>query len=132
MSQLSSEAIYGVLDAAQGFLEVSRRTIKKVPSLRGRTILNVFYEASTRTRVSFELAAKRLSADAVNITVSGSSVQKGESLIDTVQTLNAMQADAVVMRHSSSGAPHFVAARIKARVLNAGDGQHEHPSQALL
>ncbi|MEE8408022.1 MAG: aspartate carbamoyltransferase catalytic subunit, partial [Myxococcota bacterium] len=103
-----------------------------VPSLRGRTILNVFFEASTRTRVSFELAGKRLSADTVNISTSGSAVAKGESLLDTVQTLNAMQADAVIIRHGASGAAHYIAQRIDARVINAGDGWHEHPSQALL
>lgn len=132
MAGLSADKIHGILDAAQGFAQVSRRTIKKVPSLRGRTILNLFYEASTRTRVSFELAGKRLSADTVNISASGSSVAKGESLLDTVQTLNAMQIDAVIIRHGASGAPHYIAQRIDARVINAGDGWHEHPSQALL
>ena len=129
---VSSDDIYGLLDAARGFKEISRRTIKKVPSLRGRTVLNVFYEASTRTRVSFELAAKRLSADGVNISASGSSTSKGESLLDMAQTLDAMQADVVILRHSESGAPHYLAVRIGARVINAGDGQHEHPTQALL
>lgn len=128
----SSDSIHAVLDQAEGFRSISRRKIKKVPTLRGRTVLNVFYEASTRTRVSFELAAKRLSADAVNISASGSSVKKGESLLDTAQTLDAMQADLVVMRHGMSGAPHFVARRVRAQVVNAGDGQHEHPTQALL
>lgn len=132
MEGMSRDTIHHILDTAQSFREVSRRAIKKVPSLRGRTILNVFYEASTRTRVSFELAAKRLSADGVNISSSGSSVQKGESLLDTAQTLDAMQADAVVIRHGASGAPHYIAKRIKARVINAGDGLHEHPTQALL
>ena len=129
---VSSDEIYGLLDAARGFREISRRTIKKVPSLRGRTVLNVFYEASTRTRVSFELAAKRLSADGVNISASGSSTTKGESLLDMAQTLDAMQADVVIIRHGQSGAPHYLADRIGARVINAGDGQHEHPTQALL
>lgn len=132
MRGLSSENIHGILDTADGFREISRRTIKKVPSLRGRTVLTVFYENSTRTRVSFELAAKRLSADTVNISASGSSVSKGESLIDTAQTLDAMQPDAVVIRHSASGAAQFLAERINARIINAGDGQHEHPTQALL
>ncbi|MFC1610899.1 aspartate carbamoyltransferase catalytic subunit [Myxococcota bacterium] len=132
MRDLNADQIELILSTAQGFRQVSRRIIKKVPSLRGRTILTVFYEASTRTRVSFDLAAKRLSADTVGISASGSSVAKGESLLDTAQTLNAMQPDAVVMRHPASGAPHYVAKRIEARVLNAGDGQHEHPSQALL
>lgn len=129
---VSSDDIYGLLDAARGFREISRRTIKKVPSLRGRTVLNVFYEASTRTRVSFELAAKRLSADGVNISASGSSTSKGESLLDMAQTLDAMQPDIVILRHNESGAPHYLADRIGARVINAGDGQHEHPTQALL
>ncbi len=132
MRGLSAEQIYGILDAARGFKDISRRTIKKVPSLRGRTVLTVFYEASTRTRMSFELAAKRLSADASNIAASGSSVAKGETLLDTAKTLDAMQLDAVVIRHGASGAPHYLADRIGARVINAGDGLHEHPTQALL
>ena len=129
---VSADEIYSLLDSARGFKEISRRTIKKVPSLRGRTVLNVFYEASTRTRVSFELASKRLSADGCNISASGSSTSKGESLLDMAQTLDAMQADAVIIRHSQSGAPHYLANRINARIINAGDGQHEHPTQALL
>jgi aspartate carbamoyltransferase catalytic subunit len=129
---LSPDAMHAVFEAASGFRDISRRTIKKVPSLRGRTVLTVFYEASTRTRVSFEIAAKRLSADTVNISASGSSVSKGESLADTAMTLDAMQPDAVILRHSASGAAAFIAQRIKARVINAGDGQHEHPTQALL
>jgi aspartate carbamoyltransferase catalytic subunit len=132
MRGLGAAQIHGILDAAAGFKDISRRTIKKVPSLRGRTIMNVFYEASTRTRMSFELAAKRLSADVSAIASSGSSVQKGESLLDTAQNLDAMQLDAVVIRHQASGAPHYLADRIKARIINAGDGQHEHPTQALL
>ncbi len=132
MRDLGREQIYGILDASVGFKEISRRAIKKVPSLRGRMVLTVFYEASTRTRMSFELAAKRLSADTANIQFSGSSAQKGETLLDTAQNLDAMQLDAVVIRHSASGAPHYLAGRIKARVINAGDGQHEHPTQALL
>ena len=132
MRGMSADTIYGILATAKGFKEISKRKIKKVPSLRGRTNLNVFYENSTRTRVSFELAAKRLSADGVNISASGSSVSKGESLLDMAQTLNAMQADAVIIRHGSSGAPHYLAERISARVINAGDGLHEHPTQALL
>ncbi|HET6347337.1 MAG TPA: aspartate carbamoyltransferase catalytic subunit [Myxococcota bacterium] len=130
--ELSAAQIHAILDTATGFRDISRRVIKKVPSLRGRTVLNVFYEASTRTRVSFELAAKRLSADAINISASGSSAAKGESLLDTAQTLDAMQADAVVLRHGASGAAKFVSERVAARVINAGDGQHEHPTQALL
>ncbi len=132
MADLDAAAIEQILASAQGFLQISRRTIKKVPSLRGRTVITAFFEASTRTRLSFELAAKRLSADTTNISASGSSVSKGESLHDTVQTLDAMRPDAVVIRHPHSGAAGFVAARVSARVLNAGDGQHEHPSQALL
>ena len=132
MRGVSADSIYGILAPAQGFKAISQRKIKKVPSLRGRTILNVFYENSTRTRVSFELAAKRLSADGVNISASGSSVAKGESLLDMAQTLNAMKADAVIIRPPSSGAPHFLADRIDARIINAGDGLHEHPTQALL
>ncbi len=132
MAQLDAHDIDAILNTAEGFREISRRSIKKVPTLRGRTILNVFYEPSTRTRVSFEIAAKRLSADAINISSSGSSAQKGESLRDTAQTLDAMQADVVVLRHGASGAAEFIAKRIKARVVNAGDGSHEHPTQALL
>jgi aspartate carbamoyltransferase catalytic subunit len=132
MRGMTAEQIGLILSTAQGFLQVSRRTIKKVPSLRGRTVLTMFYEASTRTRVSFELAGKRLSADTVGIAASGSSVSKGESLLDTAVTLNAMQFDAIVMRHPTSGAPHYVSERVEASVINAGDGQHEHPSQALL
>jgi len=132
MRGLAADDIHGLLDLADGFKAISRRTIKKVPSLRGRTVLNAFFEASTRTRVSFELAGKRLSADTVNISASGSSLAKGESLLDTAQTLDAMQADAVIIRHAASGAPHFISERISARVINAGDGMHEHPTQALL
>jgi aspartate carbamoyltransferase catalytic subunit len=132
IEELSTESIDQILDTAKGFLEISRRTIKKVPSLRGRSVLTVFYENSTRTRISFELAAKRLSADTVNMSASGSSVSKGESLLDTAQTLDAMQCDAIIIRHPHSGAPHFIAPHVKARVINAGDGQHEHPTQALL
>ncbi|MBN1961027.1 MAG: aspartate carbamoyltransferase catalytic subunit [Deltaproteobacteria bacterium] len=129
---LTVDQIYAILDAARGFKDISRRLIKKVPSLRGRSIMTVFYEASTRTRMSFELAAKRLSADISNIQTAGSSVKKGESLLDTMQNLDAMQLDAVIIRHHDSGAPHYLANRLKARVINAGDGQHEHPTQALL
>ncbi len=132
MRGLSADQIHAVLDAAHGFKEISRRSIKKVPTLKGKSVLNVFYEASTRTRVSFEWAQKRLSADASNIQQSGSSASKGETLLDTARVLDAMQLDAVVIRHQASGAPHFLAQHIKARVINAGDGQHEHPTQALL
>lgn len=124
--------IVSILDTAEVFFEVSRRPVRKVPTLRGKTVINLFYEASTRTRTSFELAGKRLSADVVNISASSSSVTKGETLMDTVRTLEAMHPDVVVMRHGSSGAPHYVADRVGCSVVNAGDGQHEHPTQALL
>jgi aspartate carbamoyltransferase catalytic subunit len=129
---LSSEEIVAVLDNAEAFFEVSRRPIRKVPTLRGKTILNLFYEASTRTRTSFELAGKRLSADVVNMSASTSSTTKGETLLDTVRTLEAMRPDIVVIRHPSSGAPHYVAERVGCGIVNAGDGLHEHPTQALL
>lgn len=132
MEHLDVEDVVQILDTAEVFFEVSRRPVRKVPTLRGKTIINLFYEASTRTRTSFELAGKRLSADVVNISTSSSSVTKGETLLDTVRTLEAMRPDVVVMRHSASGAPHFVAERIGCSVVNAGDGQHEHPTQALL
>ncbi len=129
---LERAAIVSLLDAAESFFDVSRRAVRKVPTLRGKTVINLFYEASTRTRTSFELAGKRLSADVINISVSTSSAVKGETLLDTVKNLEAMQPDVVVLRHFSSGAPHFVAARTRAAVVNAGDGTHEHPTQALL
>jgi aspartate carbamoyltransferase catalytic subunit len=121
-----------MLDTAEPFKEISERRIKKVPVLRGQTIVNLFFEASTRTRVSFEFAEKRLSADTVNISSTGSSVSKGETLVDTARNLEAMRIDMVVMRHGSSGAARFLAERIPSSVINAGDGQHEHPTQALL
>ncbi len=121
-----------ILDTAESFREVGTRVIKKVPALRGRTVVNLFYENSTRTRISFELAAKRLSADVINFSTSGSSVAKGESLKDTALTLQAMGADAIVIRHSSSGAPYTLSQWVPASILNAGDGTHEHPTQALL
>ncbi len=126
------EEIELVLTTAEGFKEVSSREVKKVPAMRGKTIANVFFENSTRTRISFELAAKRLSADTINFSASGSSAAKGESLIDTVRTIEAMNVDLVVVRHGSSGAPAFIARSIQAGVVNAGDGIHEHPTQALL
>ncbi|AKT39957.1 aspartate carbamoyltransferase catalytic subunit [Chondromyces crocatus] len=129
---LTRDQILALLDAAESFFDVSRRSVRKVPTLRGKTIINLFYEASTRTRTSFELAGKRLSADVINISASTSSTVKGESLLDTVQNLQSMQPDVLVIRHSASGAPHHVAARIRAAVVNAGDGTHEHPTQALL
>ncbi|MBV4358481.1 aspartate carbamoyltransferase catalytic subunit [Pinibacter aurantiacus] len=121
-----------ILDTAAQFKEVLQRPIKKVPSLRDVTIVNLFYENSTRTRISFELAEKRLSADTINFTASGSSVKKGETLLDTVNNILSMKVDLVVMRHSASGAPHFLAKHIPAAIVNAGDGINEHPTQALL
>lgn len=132
IKDLSAEEVLGILDTAENFREISSREIKKVPALRGKTIINLFFEASTRTRTSFELAAKRLSADAVNISVSTSSVAKGETLIDTALTLDAMQPDCIVVRHSSAGVPHQLARISKAAIVNAGDGTNEHPTQALL
>jgi aspartate carbamoyltransferase catalytic subunit len=132
ITQLSSEDIVRILDTAESFREVGTRVIKKVPALRGRTVVNLFYENSTRTRISFEIAAKRLSADVINFSTSGSSVAKGESLKDTALTLQAMGADAIVIRHASSGAPQTLTRWVSASVLNAGDGTHEHPTQALL
>jgi aspartate carbamoyltransferase catalytic subunit len=132
INQLSREDVVRILDTAESFREVGTRVIKKVPALRGRTVVNLFYENSTRTRISFELAAKRLSADVINFSTSGSSVSKGESLKDTALTLQAMGADAIVIRHSSSGAPMTLSRWVHASVLNAGDGTHEHPTQALL
>jgi aspartate carbamoyltransferase catalytic subunit len=127
----ASEVAY-ILDATESFLEVSTREVKKVPTLRGKTIINLFYEASTRTRTSFEIAGKRLSADVINVSNSGSSVTKGESLKDTAMTLAAMAADIIVIRHPASGAPHFLARHVPSAVINGGDGAHEHPTQALL
>jgi aspartate carbamoyltransferase catalytic subunit len=132
LEDLSVEQITTILDVAEPFKEISERPIKKVPVLRGKTIVNLFYEPSTRTRVSFEFAEKRLSADTVNISGTGSSVQKGENLVDTARNLEAMRIDMVVIRHGSSGAAQFLADRIPSNVINAGDGQHEHPTQALL
>jgi aspartate carbamoyltransferase catalytic subunit len=132
VTQLSREDVTHILDTAESFREVGTRVIKKVPALRGRTVVNLFYENSTRTRISFELAAKRLSADVINFSSGGSSVSKGESLKDTALTLQAMGADAIVIRHSSSGAAHTLSRFVTASVLNAGDGTHEHPTQALL
>jgi len=129
---LEAAAITSLLDAAESFFVVSRRSVRKVPTLRGKTVVNLFYEASTRTRTSFELAGKRLSADVINISASSSSAVKGETLLDTVKNLEAMHPDVVVLRHYASGAPHFVAERTRAAVVNAGDGTHEHPTQALL
>lgn len=132
LEDLSAEQILTILDTAEPFKEISERRIKKVPVLRGKTIVNLFFEASTRTRVSFEFAEKRLSADTVNISSSGSSVVKGETLVDTARNLEAMHIDMVVMRHGASGAAKFLAERIPSNVVNAGDGWHEHPTQGLL
>jgi aspartate carbamoyltransferase catalytic subunit len=132
IQEVSAEEILTLLDTARSFREILDRPIKKVPALRGITICNAFYEPSTRTRVSFELAEKRLSADTVNFSVSGSSVSKGETLRDTLQNIEAMKVDVVVIRHWASGVPAYLARHLSARVINAGDGQHEHPTQALL
>ena len=129
---LTAAEIIGILDTAENFREISNREIKKVPTLRGKTVINLFFESSTRTRTSFELAAKRLSADAVNISVSSSSLSKGETLLDTALNLDAMAPDCIVVRHSSAGVPHQLAKVSKAAIVNAGDGANEHPTQALL
>lgn len=132
LEYLSKEEIELILKTARPFKELFTRTVKKVPTLRGKTVVLLFYEPSTRTRTSFELAAKRLSADTVNISVATSSVAKGESLLDTVKTIEAMKADFIVIRHNMSGSAHIVAKTISASVVNAGDGMHEHPTQGLL
>ncbi len=132
IKDLLPEDISLILSTASQFKEVLQRPVKKVPSLRDVTIVNLFYENSTRTRISFELAEKRLSADTINFTASGSSVSKGETLLDTVNNILSMKVDMVVMRHSASGAPHFLAKHIPAAIINAGDGINEHPTQALL
>jgi len=132
IKDLTKEDISIILSTATQFKEVLQRPVKKVPSLRDITIVNLFYESSTRTRISFELAEKRLGADTINFTASGSSVSKGESLLDTVNNILSMKVDMVVMRHSASGAPYFLAKHIPAAIINAGDGINEHPTQALL
>ncbi|CAN5214053.1 aspartate carbamoyltransferase catalytic subunit [soil metagenome] len=132
LEELSAAQIVGILDTAERFKEISERPIKKVPVLRGKTIANAFFENSTRTRISFEFAEKRLSADTVNISSVGSSVAKGETLVDTARNLEAMRIDMVVIRHAASGAARFLAERIPSNVVNAGDGKHEHPTQGLL
>jgi len=129
---LSPDEIALILDTAEGFKEVSERPVKKVPALRGQLVINLFMEASTRTRVSFEIAEKRLSADTLNFSASGSSVEKGETLIDTAENLMAMRPDMIVIRHKHPGAPKMLAERLPASIINAGDGAHEHPTQALL
>jgi aspartate carbamoyltransferase catalytic subunit len=132
LEPLTAAQILMVLDTAEAFKEVSERPIKKVPALRGKTIVNLFFESSTRTRISFEFAEKRLSADTVNVAVQGSSISKGENLVDTARNLEAMRIDMVVIRHPSSGAAAFLGDRIRSNVVNAGDGTHEHPTQGLL
>ncbi len=132
IKDLTKADIFHIFEMAEQFKEVINRPIKKVPSLRDITIANIFFENSTRTRISFELAQKRLSADTINFSASNSSVSKGETLLDTVNNILAMKVDMIVMRHSSAGAPHFLAKHINAAIINAGDGTHEHPTQALL
>ncbi len=132
LEPLSGEQISLILDTAEPFKEISERAIKKVPTLRGSTVVNLFFENSTRTRISFEFAEKRLSADTVNVSSGGSSVAKGETLVDTARNLEAMRIDMVVIRHGASGAANFLASRIESNVINAGDGTHEHPTQGLL
>jgi len=132
IEELDRAEIEAILARAKDFQPIQSQSLKKLDTLRGKMIVNLFYEASTRTRTSFEIAAKRLGADAVSITASGSSVSKGESLVDTLNTLAAMRPDAIVMRHAASGAPHFLARHLPTPIINAGDGTHEHPTQALL
>ncbi len=132
IADLSKEEIYRILDTAEAMREIGERPIKKVPTLRGKTVVNLFYEPSTRTRTSFEIAEKRLSADTLNIAVAASSVLKGETLADTAMNIEAMAPDMIVLRHASSGACHLLARICRSRIINAGDGMHEHPTQALL
>jgi aspartate carbamoyltransferase catalytic subunit len=132
IEELDRDAIEAILSRARDFQPLQSQSLKKLDTLRGKMIVNLFYEASTRTRTSFEIAAKRMGADAVSITASASSVSKGESLVDTLNTLAAMRPDAIVMRHAASGAPHFLSRHLPTPIINAGDGMHEHPTQALL
>jgi aspartate carbamoyltransferase catalytic subunit len=132
IGDLSGDEIYQILDTAEAMREIGERPIKKVPTLRGKTVVNLFYEPSTRTRTSFEIAEKRLSADTLNIAVASSSVLKGETLADTAMNIEAMAPDVIVLRHASSGACHLLARICRSRIINAGDGMHEHPTQALL
>jgi len=132
IADLPREEIDLILDTAESFKEISTRTIKKVPTLRGKTVITLFFEASTRTRTSFEIAAKRLSADTINISASTSSVVKGETLIDTARNLESMNPDIIIIRHSAAGAAHILAGLLEQSIINAGDGAHEHPTQALL
>ena len=132
IADLSNDEIYRILDTAEAMREIGERPIKKVPTLRGKTVVNLFYEPSTRTRTSFEIAEKRLSADTLNVAVAASSVLKGETLVDTAMNIEAMAPDIIVLRHASSGACHLLARICRSRIINAGDGMHEHPTQALL
>lgn len=132
LAEVHAQDISKILDMTEAFKEVLHRPIKKVPTLRGKTVVTLFYEPSTRTRLSFELAAKRMGADVSNMSISGSSVEKGESLKDTVRTIEAMGVDMIIIRHKQAGAPHLVARTVKGSVVNAGDGAHEHPTQGLL
>lgn len=132
IEDLSRDTALRILESADRFFELNQRPVRKAPLLQGKTLLNVFFENSTRTRTSFELAGKRLGADVINISASSSSTSKGETLYDTLATLNAMHADAIVIRHSASGAPHILAPRSRGAIINAGDGMHQHPTQALL
>ena len=132
LEELTREQILSILDTAEAFKEISERPVRKVPYLRGQTVVNAFFENSTRTRVSFEFAEKRMGADTVSISTTGSSVQKGETLVDTARNLEAMRIDMVVIRHASSGSARFLGERIESHVINAGDGKHEHPTQGLL
>src|SRR5258705_220649 len=132
IESLTAEEIITVLDTARAFRSVGERAIKKVPALRGKTVVNLFVEPSTRTRISFELAAQRLSADVINFTAEASSLKKGETLKDTARNLEAMNADIIIIRHSAAGAPHFLSRFLRGSAVNAGDGAHEHPTQARL
>ena len=132
LRDLSAQEIMNILNTAKEMKEIIQSPVKKAPHLQGKTVINLFYENSTRTRMSFELASKYLGANAANITAGGSSVEKGETLEDTARNLNAMAADIIVMRHNMSGAPHLIAPMVSAHIINAGDGMHEHPTQALL
>src|SRR3954466_2493079 len=132
IADLTPDDIYRVLETAEAMREVGQRPIEKVPTLRGKTVVNLFYEPSTRTRTSFEIAEKRLSADTLNVAVAASSVLKGETLVDTARNIEAMSPDMIVLRHASSGACHLLSRICRSRIINAGDGMHEHPTQALL
>ena len=132
LRKLTAEEIQLILQTAESFREISQRPIKKVPALRGKTMVNLFFEPSTRTRTSFELAAKRLSADVMNITTLGSSLSKGETVMDTVRNIEALKVDILVVRHAAAGVPEMIARQAHASIINAGDGAHEHPTQALL